>query len=482
MNAKEEAISFPHRLRIIAAKKPDSPAITFGDKTLSWRELDAESNRMAHALASAGVKMGDLVTIALSNGLPFFTVSWGIWKLGATPQPVSSRLPVSELKKIIEVAQSKLVITEDDFNGLENTLTLSKLLELITDDSALPDCLSPSWKAPTSGGSTGRPKVIKCTIPAVYSEAVESGFRLNEEDISLIPAPLYHNAPFVLATRALLAGSHIIIMPRFDAEGVLRLVEDFQISFLYLVPTMMSRIAKLPEDPKRFNMSSLKTIWHMAEPCPIWLKEYWIDWVGGEKVWEIYAATEGVASAQINGIEWLEHRGSVGRVSPPKQIRAFSPEGVMLGPMETGELFLHPGDQQEIPYEYLGADPNQRDGWHSMGDIGYVDEDGYLYLCDRRADMIIVGGVNIYPAEIEAAILSHPEVMSCAVIGLPCQDRGKRIHAIVQSGLSEDVIRTHLADKLVKYKTPHTFEFVGHSLRDDAGKVRRTQLVEERLL
>ena len=134
MNAKEEVVSFPQRLGIIAAKKPDSPAITFGDETLSWRELDSESNRMAHALASVGVKMGDLVTIALSNGLPFFTISWGIWKLGATPQPVSSRLPVSELKKIIEVAQSKLVITEDDFKGLKNTLTLSKLLELGTDD------------------------------------------------------------------------------------------------------------------------------------------------------------------------------------------------------------------------------------------------------------------------------------------------------------------------------------------------------------
>ena len=480
MNAPDLSVSFPKRLAAIAAKKPESPAISFGDKTLTWRSLDLESNRIAHSLKAFGVQPGDLVTLALQNGLHFFAVTWGIWKVGATPQPVSSRLPLEELRKIIEVAKSSLVVTEDEFSGLENATTLSALMEKTGEHAPLSDQTSPSWKAPTSGGSTGRPKVIRCTIPAEYSEAVERSFRLSESDISLIPAPLYHNAPFVLATRALLAGSHVIIVPRFDALTTLELIEEYKVSFLYVVPTMMSRIAKLPSDPRQHDMSSLKTVWHMAEPCPIWLKEYWIDWLGGEKIWEIYAATEGVASAQINGIEWLEHKGSVGKVAPPKQIRAFSAEGEMLPPMEVGELFLHPGENGNIPYEYLGAPANERSGWHSMGDIGYVDEDGYLYLCDRRADMIIVGGVNIYPAEIESAILSHPEVHSTAVIGLPCEDRGKRIHAIVQTKLSEETLKQYLANKLVKYKTPHSFELVDYSLRDDAGKVRRSQLVAER--
>lgn len=480
MNDAQAEISFPSRLAGIAERRPDEVAITFGRQILTWKELDRESNRIAHAMINYGVRAGDLITLALPNGLSFFTLSWGIWKCGATPQPVSTMLTSSELKKIVDVAKSRLVITEDNFLSLDNSVSLTKLLTEAEDSSPLPDRISPSWKAPTSGGSTGLPKVIKSTIPAIYSIEVEQFFRLHESDTCLIPAPIYHNAAFVLSTRALLAGSHLIVMPKFDSEEVLRLVEDCKVSFLYVVPTMMNRIAKLPHFTERNDMSSLRTVWHMAEPCPIWLKECWIEWLGAEKIWEIYAATEGVASTRIGGLEWLDHKGSVGKVNSNQQIRAFSTEGAMLGSMEIGELFLHPGHKTPVPYEYIGATPRQVNGWHSVGDIGYVDADDYLYLCDRRADMIIVGGVNIYPAEIEAAILAHPNVSSCAVIGLPCEDRGKRIHAIIQSEASETEIKAHLQDRLARHKTPHTIEFVNHSLRDDAGKVRRASLIKER--
>lgn len=472
--------SFPSRLRAIASSTPHEIAITHEQTSITWQDLDRQSNRVAHALISRGIGLGDLVSIALPNGIDYFLASWGIWKVGATPQPVSASLPQAELNAILAVAGSRFLITNSISSPQCASASIEQLLIDIDDDSPPSDCVSPSWKAPTSGGSTGTPKVIRCTLPATYSVAVEQFFRLVKEDVALIPAPLYHNAPFVLATRVLLAGAHLIIMSRFEPEQTLTILEKNAATFVYLVPTMMNRIAKLQPEPKRFDLSSLQTLWHMAEPCPAWLKQYWIDWIGGDKVWEIYAATEGVASTQINGIEWLAHRGSVGKPTLPQQIRAFSDGGEMLPPLEIGELYMYGGDAAAVTYQYLGAEAKALGDWHSMGDIGYVDHEGYVYLCDRRRDRIIVGGVNIYPAEIEAALLEHSAVQSCAIIGLPCDDRGQKIHAIVQGHLSEQDIMSWLSERLVKYKWPHSIEFVEYSLRDEAGKVRRSQLAAER--
>jgi bile acid-coenzyme A ligase len=250
------------------------------------------------------------------------------------------------------------------------------------------------------------------------------------------------------------------------------------------VPTMMKRIIRLPDDVRSsYDLSSLRTVWHLAEPCPPWLKQAWIDWLGPERILELYAGTEAQVATIISGTDWLEHRGSVGRpVNGDVQIT--DENGDELPPRAVGEVWLR--RWRETPtYHYVGAEARARDGgWESLGDMGWVDEDGYLYLSDRMADMILVGGENVYPAEVEAAIQEHPAVRSCAVIGLPDDDLGNRIHAIVEASpdeLDPDELLTFLADRLARYKLPRTIELVDSPLRNDAGKVRRSALREARL-
>ncbi len=299
-----------------------------------------------------------------------------------------------------------------------------------------------------------------------------------------MPGPLYHNGPFTASFAGLNQGAELIVMPRFDAEETLKAVERHKASWLYLVPTMMARIWRLPAEVRaRYDVSSLKTVWHLAAPCPPWLKEAWIDWLGPDVIMELYAGTEAQAVTTITGAEWLEHRGSVGKVAFG-EMRAFDTAGNPLPAGETGEVFMRRPEGAPVSYSYRGAEARTLPGgWESLGDIGWFDADGYLYLADRRTDMILVGGSNVYPAEIEAAIDEHPLVQSSAVVGLPHEDLGSRIHAIVQPrpGLAEEDLREHLRARLVAYKQPRTFEFVADNIRDDAGKVRRTQLRDERI-
>jgi bile acid-coenzyme A ligase len=252
---------------------------------------------------------------------------------------------------------------------------------------------------------------------------------------------------------------------------------------MYLVPTMMSRIWRLaPEVRAQYDVTSLTTVWHLAAPCPPWLKEAWIEWLGPEVIMELYGGTEGQAVTFITGAEWLAHRGSVGKVGVG-EMRAVDAEGRTLPPGEVGEIYMRRPADAPPTYRYLGATARAlEDGWESLGDIGWFDEEGYLYLADRRTDMILVGGSNVYPAEIEAALDEHPLVQSSAVIGLPDEDLGSRVHAIVQprDGLTEEALREHVRTRLVTYKQPRSYEFVDENIRDDAGKVRRTQMRDER--
>ena len=274
------------------------------------------------------------------------------------------------------------------------------------------------------------------------------------------------------------------MLPRFDAEGVLAAIQDHGGEVVYLVPTMMKRIWRLPEDVRLgYDLSTLRTVWHLAEPCPEWLKQVWIDWLGPERIVELYGGTEGQTATVITGPEWLAHRGSVGR-PVPGSVQITDADGSEVPPREMGEVWLR--NLREAPtYRYVGAEPRTREGgWESLGDMGWVDEDGYLYLGDRAADMILSGGANIYPAEVEFAIQEHPAVRSVAVIGLPDEDKGNTVHAIVEADateVSEAELREFLAERLVVYKIPRTFEYVPDALRDDAGKVRRSALRAARL-
>jgi len=284
---------------------------------------------------------------------------------------------------------------------------------------------------------------------------------------------------------ALFRGNHVCITTRFEAEETLSLIEQQHIAIVYMVPTMMQRIWKLPESIRtQYDLSCLETLWHLAAPCPEWLKQAFIDWLGPEVIWELYGGTEGQGSTIINGFEWLKHRGSVGLPGVACEMKIVDENYATLPSREIGEVFIRPLTGQGTTYHYIGAQAKSIEGgWESLGDMGYMDEDGYLYLADRQTDMILSGGANIYPAEIEAALDAFPGVRSSAVIGLPHEDLGSVIHAIVDSTetIIEEALLAHLTERLTRYKIPRTFEWVSEPLRDDAGKLRRKQLTAERV-
>ncbi|SOC49666.1 bile acid-coenzyme A ligase [Blastococcus aggregatus] len=481
-----EPVPIGLRVAQLAEQYGDAPAVACEGTTRSWTELDRRTNRLARALLARGVVLGDLVTIGLPNSVEFVEACVACWKVGAVPQPVSAAMPPLELQGIVELANPPLVIARGELALDRPIVDVDQLLAESEDDGPLPVVISPAYKAPASGGSTGRPKLIVSGQAGVVDPLGGAVWKHRPGGTLLMPGPLYHNGPFTSAMGGLLGGSTLVLMPRFDAEGVLRQVEQHRATWLYLVPAMMSRIWRLPDEVRaRYDLSSLETVWHLAAPCPPWLKEVWIDWVGGEVLMELYAGTEAQAGTIISGTEWLEHRGSVGKVLYG-EITILGPDGEQLPAGTVGEVFMRRGEGQAASYRYVGAEARTRGDWESLGDIGWLDEEGYLYLADRRTDMILVGGSNVYPAEVEAALDEHPQVASSAVIGLPDDDLGQVVHAIVQpapglDAIDLDDLRRHLADRLVRYKQPRTFELVTEPLRDEAGKVRRSQLLADRV-
>jgi bile acid-coenzyme A ligase len=480
----DEPVSLGLRLTQLAQERPDLPAVSDQHRTVTWKELDLRTNRLARGLMAAGVKPGDLVTIGLPNSADFIEACFALWKAGATPQPISYRLPRAEAEAVMDLAQTPILIATGTVEGNKPRYDVPALMALSDDDSPHEDRVAPYYKAPTSGGSTGRPKLILSGGPGVTSPGATGAYRTAHDDVMIMPGPLYHNGPFTSGFGGLFQGAHLVILPRFDAEKTLEAVARHGGTWMYLVPTMMSRIWKLPEETRaQYDVSTLRTVWHLAAPCPPWLKEAWIHWLGPEVIMELYAGTEAQAVTIITGVEWLAHRGSVGKVAFG-EMKAFDGDGNPLPPGEIGEVYMRRPEGMPASYHYRGATARTLEGgWESLGDIGSFDEDGYLYLADRRTDMILVGGSNVYPAEIEAALEATSGCSSSAVIGLPDDEMGSTIHAIVQpkEGLSEEALRDHLRGLLVTYKQPRSFEFVTENIRDDAGKVRRTQLRDERI-
>lgn len=467
-------------LRHHADRDPNAPAITLEGRTISRSELEARASRRARLLARHGVGEGDLVTIALSNGLEFYETSFAVWKLGATPNPVSPALPSNELGAIVQVADPRLVVgvTADALPG-RATLASCPEIDATLSAESLPPRIARYWKAMTSGGSTGRPKVIVDHMDSAWDPR-DAALAQRPGDTVLNPGPLYHNGPFLGTHYALFTGGHVIEMGKFDAERTLALVERHRANWMLLVPTLMHRIARLPEKVRlRHDLSSLRTILHTAAMCPEWLKRAWIGWLGADRVLEVYTGTERQAVAMIGGREWLAHPGSVGRIQPGGVARILGEDGRDVGPGEVGEIYFRPDGGRNATYHYLGAEAKARGEWESLGDLGWFDAKGYLYLADRRTDLIISGGANIYPAEVEAQLDAHPLVGSSIVVGLADEEWGQTVHAIVQrTGTSptEEELREFLGTRLTRYKIPRSFEFVDHPLRDEAGKARRSEL------
>jgi bile acid-coenzyme A ligase len=468
-----------------AERDPERVAVVCEGERITRGELERRSNRLARDYARRCVRAGDLVTLGLPNGIEFLVACLATWKLGATPQPISSRLPALERRAILALARPALAVGVDpeDCPG-RPTLGAGHAPDPSLSDGPLPDATPAHARCMTSGGSTGRPKLILELAPATADpEVAENGMR--RDGTALVPGPLYHAGPFLTAWQALLSGGEVVLLSRFDARRCLELIEEHRVDWVLFVPTMMQRIWRLPaEERARFDLSSLRRVMCTGAPSPAWLKRAWIEWLGPERIFEAYGGSERIAGTLISGVEWLAHPGSVGRPTGGRRIRILDEDGRECPTGTLGLVYMMPPGGRGTTYRYIGAEPTATpDGWETLGDLGYLDADGYLYLVERQSDMVVVGGANVYPAEVEAALDLHPRVRSSAVIGLPDEDLGQRLHAIYEAEAEIDPreLREHLAKHLAATKLPRSFERVAEPLRDEAGKVRRSALRQVRV-
>ncbi|WP_205875965.1 AMP-binding protein [Mycobacterium camsae] len=455
----------------LAALAPDEPAVSCDGHTITRAELDLSTNRLARAYAQRGVGVGDYVTIVLPNSVEWIQAAVACWKLGAVPQPLSPRLPQAEFDGLLGLRRPALLV------GRDHTEIPSVPAGFVPDTSAaaLPEAVSPCWKSMASGGSTGRPKLIEAGGDSRVPPAIGYPLGMQEGDTTLVPVPLTHNTGFTTALIALLMRQHLVLMSRFDPQEFLRVIERHRVTFLVTVPTIMQRLLPVYRAGS-YDLSSLRRLWHLAAPCPPTVKQAWISLLGPEKVWELYGGTELQALTFISGDQWLTHPGSVGQVVSG-EMKVLDDDGNECPPGVVGEIYMRPNPGSAPTYRYIGSTAKSRDGWDSLGDLGYFDADGFLYLSDRRVDMFTVGGRNVYPAEIENALSAHPEVLSCLVVGIPDGDLGQVPYALVHTAgpaLDAATVQAFAGDRLAAYKVPRIVEFVDAPLRDDAGKARRT--------
>ncbi|WP_432560818.1 AMP-binding protein [Kineococcus sp. SYSU DK003] len=449
-------LSIGAAFRLLADRAPRAVAVRCGEAVLTRAELDQRATRLARRWIAHGLRVDDVVTICLPNSPDFVVATVAAWKAGATPQPLSPRLPARERVAVLELTAPRVVVD----GGLPAGI----------DGPDLPDLAASSWKAPTSSGSTGRPKVVRATDPArVDPDGTVAPF-VPREAVQLVSGPLFHAAPFVYAFRGLMTGHELVLLPRFDAGEWLRAVEDGA-TWAVLVPATMHRILRHPRRAAT-DVGSLARILHLGARCAPWLKRAWIDWLGADRVEELYAGTESQGLAFVGGREWLRRPGTVGRPLPGSRFRIARADGSPCGPGEVGEVLMR---RDRPTYSYLGAEPVVRDGWHTLGDAGWCDEDGYLFLADRLDDVITSAGVAIAPAEVEAVLEEHPAVGSAVVVGRPDAERGQVVHAVVQGAVVEGQLREWVRTRLDPEKAPRSYEFVSEPPRDDTGKVRRSR-------
>ena len=488
----EGAVSFGRRISMLADDHPDRTALVFvprdGDeRTVSWRELDERSTQFAHLLAERGVDERSLVVVGFPNCPEHYFAAYAAWKLGALVLPVRFNLPRRERDQILEVGNPAVVVA--DWDAVPFPLLTSADVRRSHEYALtrLPDRTPNPGKSIGSGGSTGRSKIIVepgpwARVPGQVPQRSYAGFRTGQTQ--LVAGPLYHNSPFTWSHYGLFEDQTLILMEHFDAAQVVDLIERQRVNWAFLAPIMMRRIILLP-DVRRRDLSSIEAIFQTAAPCPEWLKRAWIDLIGGEKLYEGFGSTEAIGSCSIRGDEWLAHPGSVGR---PRdcEMKILDELGNEVPAGEVGEIFFRPLKRRPT-YYYIGSSPAKStpDGFASVGDLGWVDEDGYLHLADRRVDLIITGGANVYPAEVEAPLTEHPAVMDVVVIGVADEEWGRRVHAIVVPRDPSDPppirdLDTFCRERIAVYKVPKSYEFTPELPRDGAGKIRRAALVEER--
>lgn len=479
-------VSFARRVRMLAEERPDEPVCRFvgqdgGGPAPTWRELDRRASQLAGALAARGLGLGDRLALAIPNS-PHLVVSvLAGWKLGAVPVPVRWDLPDWERARVRDVIAPRVHLGAEDVSWIDATERL--------DVPDLPDAVSPQANGICSSGSTGTPKVIVSERPAVYDPTLGTPFMATWRPVArpqtiLVPAPMYHANGFATLFN-LIAGDRLVVMERFDAARAVEAVERHRISTFTATPTMLQRIADLPGVDDR-DLSSIDWILQGAAPMPPSLVHRWAGLIGADRIVMVYGMTEGLGFTALRGGEWMAHQGSVGRGVRDTEVRILDGDGNDLPTGEIGEIYLR--SPMSAGYRYLGdAAPRARtfDGFSTVGDLGHVDAEGYLYLVDRRVDMIVTGGANVYPAEVETALIDHPAIADIVVVGLRDPEWGRRVHAIVEPAdpaappAEADVV-AYAKGRLAPYKVPKTVELVDAIPRSEATKVNRRALVEAR--
>lgn len=482
----QELVGFGARFAQLGTEQPNGVALVFAaedgsERSITWRELDARANQIARALQELGLGLGDRLALVLRNSPELVESVIAAWKLGAVPVPVRWDLPDWERSRVLDVVAAKVAL---DGAGLAWLDASSEL-----DDSPLPNAVPPQTHGICSSGSTGTPKVILMERPGVWDPETIQPFPSGWMDVPrpqvvLVPAPLYHTNGFATLL-SLLAGDRLVLLERFDAARVVDLVERHRVTTFTATPTMLQRIADLPGVTER-DFSSIVWVLQGAAVIGPALVRRWFDLVGPEKFFMAYGMTEGLGLAALRGDEWLAHPGSVGRGYRDTEIRVLGPDGDDAPAGEIGEIYLR--SPTSGLYRYLGGAPllaTTGDGFGTAGDLGFLDDEGYLHIVDRRVDLIITGGANVYPAEVESALIEHPAIADVVVVGLSDPEWGRRVHAIVEPAdpssppSSDDVIAFAKA-RLAAYKVPKTVELVDAIPRSEATKVSRAALVEAR--
>jgi bile acid-coenzyme A ligase len=501
---RTELVSYSARVASLAAAHPSDAALVVAPEngpefTLDWRSLDTRATVWANNLAARGVDKSWAVVIALPNGAEHVFASMAAWRLGALVVAISSKAPPPERVQLLEaVAMSGRPIA---LIAAAPAATEGLGISIHPEDLGTPwnmdplaDVVAHPGRTVATGGTTGRPKIVVDPNPWVYvgEIAMSRAVGYVPGDTALVCGPLYHGAPATLLHFALLNDSKVVLMERFEAARAVRLIREHRIRFVFFVPTQMKRVIELP-DLSREDFDSVRTLYHTAAFCPPALKRRWMEFLGAERVVELYGANDGLGITVIRGQEWLDHPGSVGRPLGC-EVRIADDQGAPLENGAIGLVYLRPAAPPgAVPvasssiYTFLGAKRHASimDGFETVGDLGYIDDDGYLYIVDRRVDMIVTGGANVYPAEVEGVLAEHPAVQDVAVIGLPDEEWGRRVHAIIQLKAEADSSVRESLDalsraRLASYKVPKSYEFVAELARNEAGKLQRQKMVQAR--
>ncbi len=491
---------------IIATRSPDHPAIVVAEtgETITYEGLDRASNRAAQLFRARGLRRGDTIAICLENTPRMLEIAWGAQRAGLVYVCVSSRLTKDELVYILQDSQAELLVTsghvEADIAAVAAAFGPDQVLVVgggvpgltaweavatdlpgtpIADESAGVDMLY-------SSGTTGRPKGIQSRLPDnpaidapnLLADLMRGLVGINEDSVYLCPAPLYHAAPLRWSMAAHRLGATIVLMSHFDPEEALKAIQTYGVTAGQFVPTHFIRMLKLPETVRTaYDVGALKCAIHAAAPCPVEIKRQMIEW-WGPILLEYYAGSESNGMTLIDTAQWLTHPGSVGR-GVVGHVRICDDDGEPLAAGQVGLIHFEGGPAFTYHNDPAKqADATNRHGWTSLGDIGWVDDDGYLYLTDRKSFMIISGGVNIYPQEIENLLVTHPKVADAAVIGAPDPEMGERVVAVVQpaAGIEAgdalaDELRLWLRQSLSGVKMPRQIDFTAELPREPTGKL-----------